>query len=206
MKMAVKTLAAKAAGEIELNDRVFAQDVREDLLNRVVLWQRSNRRPPARATKGRSEVTMTGKKVYRQKGTGGARHRNKAAPQYRGGGKAHGPHKRDYSMGLNKKIRAQGLRCALSSKQSEGHLIVIDNMEMKSPKTKALKENLAKLGVTSALFVDGDKPCENFTRACANLYKIDVLPAVGANVYDILNHETLVLSKAAVDRLEARLA
>jgi large subunit ribosomal protein L4 len=204
MKIEVKTLDGGSSGELELNDAVFALPVRGDILHRVVVWQLANRRAPARAAKERSDVNRTGKKVYKQKGTGSARHGDRAAPIFRGGGKAHGPKARTFELGLNKKIRALGLKTALSAKQAEGRLIVIESLALDQAKTKALKEKLAKLGVKSGLFVDGAAVEPSFRQACASLHKIDVLPVMGANVYDILNHETLVLTRAAVEQLEAR--
>ena len=204
MKVKVTTLDAQAAGDIELNDAIFAVPVRADILHRVVNWQLANRRAPARAAKERSDVKMTSKKMYRQKGSGSARHGNKAAPQFRKGGAAHGPRARTFDQSLNKKVRALGLKTALSAKQADGKLVVIDSLAVKEPKTKVLAEQLKKLGIASGLFIDGDAVDANFRLAAANLIKIDALPAVGANVYDILNHDTLVLTKAAVEKLEAR--
>ena len=204
MKIQVKTLAAADAGEMTLSSDTFGLEPRADILHRVVIWQLEKRREKARAAKERSDVRLTGKKFGPQKGSGRARHGNRAAPQFRGGGKAHGPKAREFNPGLNKKVRALGLRHALSAKMAEGKLIVVDSLVLDEAKTKALKENLAKLGVQSGLFVDGEAVDNNFALASRNLYKIDVLPAIGANVYDILNHEHLVLSQAAVESLEAR--
>lgn len=204
MKIDVKTLDGASAGQIELSDAVFAVPVRGDILHRVVTWQLAKRRAPARAAQERSDVNRTGKKAYKQKGTGSARHGNRRAPIFRGGGKAHGPRARSFEQGLNKKIRVLGLKTALSAKQAEGRLIVIENLALDAAKTRALKEKLGRLGVTSGLFIDGAAVDQSFRQACASLYKIDVMPAIGANVYDILNHETLVLTRAAVEQLEAR--
>lgn len=204
MKIQVKTLEAADAGEIKLNPETFGLEPRADLIHRVVTWQLEKRRGTARGAKERSDVRLTGKKFGPQKGSGRARHGNRAAPQFRGGGKAHGPRVRDFNPGLNKKVRALGLRHALSAKMAAGKLIVVDSLELGAAKTRALKENLAKLGIQSALFVDGNTVDNNFALASRNLYKIDVLPVIGANVYDILNHEHLVLSRAAVESLEAR--
>lgn len=204
MKMEIKTLDAKKAGEIDLKDDIFGREVRKDILHRVIVWQLANRRAPARAAKERSDVKMTSKKMYKQKGGGSARHGNKAAPQFRKGGKAHGPRARTFEQSLNKKIRALGLKTALSAKQAEGKLVVLDALTLKDAKTKALSEKLMKLGITSGLFIDGEAVDMNFKLACANLPKIDALPVIGANVYDILKHDTLVLTKAAVEKLEAR--
>lgn len=204
MKVDVKNLDAATVGQIDLVEEIFAREVRADILHRVVTWQLANRRAYARAAKERSDVKMTSKKMYRQKGSGSARHGNKAAPQFRKGGKAHGPRARDFAISLNKKIRALGLKTALSAKQAEGKLIVLENLDLSEGKTKVLADKLAKLGVTSGLFIDGDAVATGFKLAASNLPKIDVLPAIGANVYDILKHDTLVLTKAAVEKLEAR--
>ena len=202
MKAAMKMLDGTAAGDIELKDEIFALPVRGDILARVIHWQLANRRAPARAAKERSDVNRTGKKVYNQKGTGGARHGNRAAPQYVGGGAAHGPRARTFEQSLNKKIRMLGLKTALSAKQAEGKLVVVKDLATDG-KTKTLKASLEKLGLKKALFIDGDVNA-SFRMACANLYKIDVLPVIGANVYDIMNHDTLVLSEAAIAKLEER--
>ncbi|TXG83090.1 MAG: 50S ribosomal protein L4 [Sphingomonadales bacterium] len=204
MKIEVKTLDAASAGEIDLKDEIFGLEVRKDILHRVITWQLANRRAPARAARERSDVSLTGKKMYKQKGTGGARHGNRAAPQFRKGGKAHGPRARTFEQGLNKKIRALGLKTALSAKQAEGKLIVVDTLSLSDAKTKVLAERLTELGIRSGLFIDGATVDTGFRLACANLPKIDALPAIGANVYDILNHETLVLTRSAIEQLEAR--
>ena len=203
MKVKVQSLDGKASGDIELKDDIFGLEARPDILHRVVTWQLANRRDFVRGAKGRSEVSRTGKKFGRQKGGGTARHGSRRAPIFVGGGKAHGPSARDFSQSLNKKIRVLGLKTALSVKASEGKLIVVKDLEMKDPKTKALKDQLGKLGVERALFIDGERP-EGFTKAIRNLPHLDVLPSAGANVYDILNHDTLVLTTAAVEKLEAR--
>jgi large subunit ribosomal protein L4 len=203
MKIAIKTLDGGAAGDIDLKDEIFALPVRGDILARVIHWQLANRRAPARAARERSDVNRTGKKVYNQKGSGGARHGNRAAPQYVGGGKAHGPRARTFDIALNKKIRVLGLKTALSVKQAEGKLIVVKDLALTDAKTKTMKSMLAKLGVNKPLFIDGDVNV-NFRLACANLYKVDILPVVGANVYDILNHDSLVLTTSAIAKLEER--
>ena len=204
MQVDVKTLDAGNAGQIELNEAIFGLEPRADILFRVVNWQLANRRNPARAAKERSDVARTGKKFGRQKGGGTARHGDRRAPIFIGGGKAHGPRARTFEQSLNKKVRALGLKTALSTKAREGKLVVIENLSIGEAKTKALKERLVGLGITSGLFVDGEGVDANFKLACQNLHKIDVLPAIGANVYDILNHDTLVLTRAAVEKLEAR--
>ena len=205
MKVKVQTLeGGKASGDIELSDAVFGLEPRADILHRVITWQREKARGTARPTRERSDVARTGKKFGRQKGGGTARHGNRAAPQFIGGGKAHGPVVRDFNPGLNKKVRALGLKVALSAKVREGKLVVFDNLVLDAAKTKGLKANLEKLGVANGLFIDGTAVDVNFALASRNLYKVDVLPAIGANVYDILNHDHLVLTRAAVESLEAR--
>lgn len=204
MKMQVKTLAAADAGEIVLNPEIFALPERADILHRVVTWQLEKRRGTARAARERSDVARTGKKFGRQKGGGTARHGNRAAPMFSGGGKAHGPRVRDFNPLLNKKVRALGLKTALSVKAAEGKLLVVDNLSLDAAKTRGLRQVLAGLGIESGLFIDGAHVDVNFALASRNLYKVDVLPAVGANVYDILNHDHLVLTRAAVESLEAR--
>lgn len=203
MKVKVQTLDAKAAGDIDLKDEIFGLEARADILHRVITWQLANRRGFARAARERSDVARTGKKFGRQKGGGTARHGNRRSPIFIGGGKAHGPRARSFEQGLNKKVRVLGLKTALSVKAAEGKLIILKDLDLKDAKTKALKARLAGLGITTALFIDGDTPA-NFSMACANLHKIDVLPVMGANVYDILNHDTLVLTTAAIEKLEAR--
>ena len=205
MKVQVKTLDAQGSGDLELNDAVFGVEPRADILHRVVTWQLVNRRAPARATRERSDVARTGKKFGRQKGGGTARHGDRRAPIFIGGGKAHGARARVFSASLNKKVRALGLKMALSSKAQGGQLIVIDNLDLPEGKTKALQERLGKLGFgKTALVIDGDALNVSFARASSNLGMVNLLPAMGANVYDIMRHETLVLTKAAVEKLEAR--
>ena len=193
-----------AAGDIELNDAVFGVEPRADILHRVVTWQLENRRGTARPTRERADVARTGKKYGRQKGGGTARHGDRRAPIFIGGGKAHGARLRDFEQSLNKKVRALGLRMALSAKAKDG-LVVVDSLELKDAKTKALKEQLGKLGFgKTALVIDGDALNVGFAMASSNLREINLLPAVGANVYDILKADTLVLTRAAVEKLEAR--
>jgi len=205
MKVKVQTLDATASGDIELNDTVFGVEPRADVLHRVITWQLEKRRGTARKARERSEVARTGKKFGRQKGGGTARHGDRRAPVFVGGGKAHGPRVRDFNPSLNKKIRSLGLRMALSSKAKDGTLIVVDTLELKDAKTKAVAAQFGKLGLgKTALVIDGDAVAEGFARATSNLIGVNVLPAVGANVYDILKHETLVLTRAAVEKLEAR--
>jgi large subunit ribosomal protein L4 len=205
MKLTVQTLDAKKSGDIELADDVFGIEARADILHRVVTWQLEKRRATARPTRERADVARTGKKFGNQKGGGTARHGNRRAPNFIGGGKAHGARLRDFNPSLNKKIRTLGLKMALSSKAAAGQIVVMDNLAVKEGKTKALVANLAKLGFgKTALVIDGDMVDNSFALASANLHGINVMPAVGANVYDILKAETLVLTRAAVEKLEAR--
>jgi large subunit ribosomal protein L4 len=205
MKVKVQTLEAKAGGDIDLNDEIFGVEPRADILHRVVTWQLINRRGPARAARERSDVARTGKKFGRQKGGGTARHGDRRAPIFIGGGKAHGPRARVFTSSLNKKVRALGLKMALSSKAKEGKLLVVDNLDVKDGKTKALQAQLSKLGFgKTSLVIDGDALNVSFAHASANLQSINLMPAIGANVYDIMRHETLVLTRAAVEKLEAR--
>ena len=193
-----------AAGEIELNDAVFGLEPRADILHRVVTWQLENRRGTARGARERSDVARTGKKFGNQKGGGTARHGDRKAPIFIGGGKAHGPRVRDFNLSLNKKVRALGLKLALSSKVNSG-LVIVENLELAEAKTKALAATLATAGFAGkVLVIDGEAVNENFARAAGNIVGVNVLPAVGANVYDILKHDTLVLTRAAVEKLEAR--
>lgn len=205
MKLKVQTLDAKGKGDIDLNDDVFGLEPRADILHRVITWQLEKRRATARPTRERADVARTGKKFGRQKGGGTARHGNRRAPNFIGGGKAHGARLRDFNPSLNKKVRAMGLKMALSDKAKTGSLIVMDSLAVKEGKTKTLALSLAKLGFGNrALVIDGDQVEASFARASANLIGVDVLPAVGANVYDIVKADTLVLTRAAVEKLEAR--
>ena len=207
MKVKVQKIdGGKASGEVELNDAVFGVEPRADILHRVVTWQLENRRGTARPTRERSDVNRTGKKYGKQKGGGVARHGDRGAPIFIGGGKAHGARKREFEQSLNKKIRALGLKMALSSKAKDG-LVVVDSLELKDAKTKALKGQFDKAGYAGkVLVIDGESVNDGFAKAAGNLPGINVLPAMGANVYDILNHDTLVLTKDAVEKLEARFA
>ena len=204
MKVKVTTLDAGKAGDLELNDAVFGIEPRAEILHRVVTWQLEKRRGTARGARERSDVARTGKKFGRQKGGGTARHGDRRAPIFVGGGKAHGPRVRDFNPSLNKKIRALGLKMALSAKAKAGAITILDNLDVKDGKTKALVENLAKLNLTKALFIDGDAINVSFANASYNIVGVHVMPAVGANVYDILKADALVLTRAAVEKLEAR--
>ena len=208
MKVKVQTLGsadAAKAGDVTLDDAIFGVEPRADILHRVVTWQLSNRRGMARAARERSDVNRTGKKFGKQKGGGTARHGDRRAPIFIGGGKAHGPRARLFTLGLNKKVRALGLKMALSSKAAGGNLVVLDNLDVAEGKTKALSEQLTKLGFgKTALFIDGEALNVGFARASSNLGHVNLLPAAGANVYDIMRHETLVLTRAGLEKLEAR--
>jgi len=206
MKVQVKNLdGSSAKGDIELNDAIFGVEPRADILHRVVTWQLEKRRGTARGTRERSDVARTGKRLGNQKGGGTARHGDRAAPIFIGGGKAHGARVRDFNPSLNKKVRALGLKMALSAKVKDGSLIVLNGLDVEEGKTKTLAALLAKLGFgNKALVIDGDALNISFANASGNLRGVNLLPAVGANVYDILNHDTLVLTRAAVEKLEAR--
>lgn len=205
MKVDVITLEAGSAGSVDLSDAIFSLPARQDLLQRTVRWQLAKRQAGTHKTKGRSEIALTGKKFVKQKGSGGARHGDRKAPQFRGGGKAFGPVVRSHEHDLPKKVRKLALKTALSVKQAEGNLVVLDQASLADPKTKGLVSLLAKLGWSNALIIDGDAVEHNFARAAANIPHIDVLLSQGANVYDILRHNTLVLTKAGLERLEERL-
>ena len=207
MKVKVQTLDAKGKGDIELSDDIFGIDPRADILHRVITWQLEKARATARGARERSDVARTGKKFGNQKGGGTARHGNRRAPNFVGGGKAHGPRVRDFNPSLNKKIRTLGLKMALSSKAKDGTLVVIENVAVKDAKTGALAAMLAKLNFGKrTLVIDGTQVETNFALAASNLIGVDAMPAMGANVYDIIRAETLVLTRAGVEQLEARLA
>jgi len=204
MKLPVKNLANEAVGEIDLDDSVFAVPVREDLIFRAVNWQLAKRRAGTHKTKGISEISGTTKKPYKQKGTGRARQGSLRSPQFRGGARIFGPVVRSHAHDLTKKVRKQALRVALSAKAADGKLIVLDAAKAATPKTKDLATRFKALGWDSVLVIDG-RVDDNFALASRNIPKVDVLPQIGANVYDILRRDTLVLTKDAVEALEARL-
>lgn len=189
---------------IELSDAVFGLEPRADILHRVVTWQLEKRRGTARGTRERADVARSGKKLGRQKGGGTARHGDKRAPVFIGGGKAHGARVRDFNPSLNKKVRALGLKMALSAKAKDGKLIVMDSLAVDNAKTAVLAKSFGTIGAKRALVIDGDMVEASFALAAGNIRAIDVLPAAGANVYDILKADTLVLSRSAVEKLEAR--
>jgi large subunit ribosomal protein L4 len=204
MDLTVTTLDGKDAGKVSLSDAIFGLDPREDILARVVRWQLAKKQQGTHKSLNRSDISRTGAKMYRQKGTGRARHSSGRAPQFRGGGKAHGPVVRSHEHDLPKKVRALGLRHALSAKLRSEDLIVIDDLAAKEAKTKALVGSLAKLGLSNALIIGGAEIDGNFKLAARNIPNIDVLPIQGINVYDILRRGKLVLSKAAIEALEER--
>ncbi|WP_374765034.1 50S ribosomal protein L4 [Yunchengibacter salinarum] len=205
MKTKLLTLDASESGDIDLDDAIFGVTPRADILHRVVNWQLAKRRAGTHAVQFRSDVSRTGKKFGRQKGSGGARHGSRRSNIFVGGGRAFGPIPRDHGHKLPKKVRELGLKTALSAKQAEGKLIVLDSAELDSGKTKDLKVRLEKLGAINALIIDGAEVNDSFKRAAANLPTVDVLPSQGANVYDIIRRDTLVLTKAAVAKLQERL-
>ena len=205
MKLSVIQLDGKAAGDVELSDAVFGiSDIRGDILSRTVNWQLAKRRAGTHKVQTRNENSRTGTKMYKQTGTGGARHGSRRAPQFVGGSRAFGPVVRSHAFDLPKKIRALALRHALSSKAKAGELVVVDTLTVKEAKTAALRETFGKLGWTKALIIAGPEVDTNFGLAARNIPHIDVLPNAGLNVYDILRADKLVLTKAAVEAIEAR--
>jgi len=205
MKQKVLTLDAKSAGEIDLKDEIFGLTPRADLIQRVIVWQLAKRRAGTHKTKTRGEVDRTTKKWYRQKGTGSARHGARSAPLFVGGGKAMAPVVRSHEFDLPKKVRAAGLRHALSSKVKDAKLVVLDEVTVAAVKTKALANQLGKIANTGMLIVDGAFD-HKFALSARNLANVDLLPAAGLNVYDVLRRDTLVMTKAAVKAIEERLS
>jgi large subunit ribosomal protein L4 len=205
MKCPVIDISNKKVGDIDLDEAVFGLDARPDLLARIVDWQLAKRRAGTHKTKGRKEVAGTGAKPFRQKGTGRARQGSRQSPQQRGGGVVFGPVVRSHEYGMTKKVRRLALRTALSVKQADGKLIILDSAQAKTPKTTELAKHVADLGWNSTLVIDGAEVDANFARAARNIPGLDVLPSQGANVYDILRRDTLVLTKEAVDKLVERL-
>ena len=204
MKLGITSLDGASAGEIELSDDVFGLEPRADIIARMVNWQLAKRRAGSAKTLGRADIARTGKKMYKQKGTGGARHGSMRVPQFRGGGRAMGPVIRSFEHDLTQKVRALALRHALSAKAKAGELIVWSDATLAEAKTKLLREGFKKASLENVLIVDGAEVNANFALAARNLQKVDVLPVQGANVYDIMRREKLVLTKAAVEALEAR--
>jgi large subunit ribosomal protein L4 len=204
MKVDVLSLENKKAGSVDLDDAIFGLEARADILHRCVVYQLAKRQQGTRKTKERNEINATTKKFGKQKGGGGARHGNRAAPQFRGGGVAHGPRVRSHAISLPKKVRRLALKHALSSKLADGSIVIIDEAKLKNAKTKAATDAFAKLNIANALIVDMEFD-EGFGLAVRNVPGVDLIPVMGANVYDILRKEKLVLTKAAVEGLEARL-
>ena len=206
MQLDIINFEGKKVGSVELTDGIFGLEPRADILHRVVTWQRAKQRAGTHAVKSVSDVAGSGKKAFKQKKTGNARQGERYNVHMRGGGVVHGPVVRDHSIDLPKKIRSLGLKMALSSKLKDGSLIVIDSEKLESAKTNAFAKQLKKLDIASALFVGAAELDENFKKSAANIVNIDVLPTIGLNVLDILNHEKLVLTADAVKAIEARLA
>ena len=204
MELKVTTLEGKDAGSVELSDAIFGLEPRTDIIHRCVVWQLAKRQRGTHAVKNRADINRTGKKMYRQKGTGSARHGSARVNLFRGGGRSFGPQVRSHEIGLPKKVRALALKHALSAKAKDGGLVVIDSAQVKEAKTKALVGHFSGLGLTNALIIDGAELNTGFATAARNIPNIDVLPIQGINVYDILRRQKLVLTKAAVDALEAR--
>jgi large subunit ribosomal protein L4 len=204
MELKITTLDGKEAGSVTLSDAIFGLEPRADLIHRCVVWQLAKRRAGTHAVKNRADIWRTGKKMYAQKGTGGARHGSARVPQFRGGGRAFGPVVRSHEIGLPKKVRALALKHALSAKAKDGGIIVLDKASVKDSKTKQLAKHFEKLGLKGALIIDGAEIEPNFRTAARNIPNIDVLPIQGINVYDIMRRGRLVLTKAAIDALEAR--
>ncbi len=205
MKLKVTDIDNKSAGEIELSDDIFGVPLRPDLLYRMVRWQLAKRRAGTHKTKGISDIQGTTKKPYKQKGTGNARQGSLRSPQFRGGAVIFGPLPRSHEHDLQKKVRKLALKVALSSKVADGKLIILDGLKTDDAKTRPLAKKLAKHGWNDVLFIDGDAVDEGFARAARNLPSVDVLPQTGANVYDILRRDTLILTRNAIEGLEARL-
>lgn len=205
MKLPVVKLDAKKAGEIELSDAVFGiTEIRSDILQRMVRYQLSKRQAGTHSTQNRDDVSVTTKKLYRQKGTGGARHGSRNAPIFVGGGVAHGPHPHSHAHGLPKKVRALAMKHALSSKVKDEALVILDALS--GEKTKDVSAQLKKLGISNALVIGGEKLDEKFAKAARNIPNIDVLPLAGLNVYDVMRRKTLVLTREAVEGVNARFA
>jgi len=206
MKLDVLNLDGTKAGSVELDDAIFGVAPRADILHRVVRYQLAKRRAGTHDTQNRGDVSRTHSKFGKQKGSGGARHGSRNAPIFRGGGVAHGPHPRSHAHSLNKKVRALGMKMALSAKAAEGSLIILDQATLDAPKTKVLLENFGKLGLTNALVIGGAQVDTNFQLAARNVPNVDVLPAAGLNVYDVLRRHKLVLSREAIEAISARFA
>ena len=205
MELKITTLTGEEKGSVSLSDTIFGLEPRQDLIQRCVVWQLAKRRAGTHKVKGRAEIWRTGKKMYKQKGTGGARHGSQRANLFRGGGRSFGPVVRSHAIGLPKKVRVLALKHALSAKARDGGIVLIEDAKLAETKTKVLKGHFARLGVANALIIDGAEVDNAFRLATRNIPNIDVLPIQGINVYDILRRNTLVLTRAALDALEARL-
>ncbi len=204
MEFKVTTLEGGEAGAIAVSDAIFGLDPRSDLIHRCIVWQLAKRRAGTHAVKNRADINRTGKKMYRQKGTGSARHGSARVNLFRGGGRSFGPQPRSHEIGLPKKVRALALKHALSAKAKDHGIIVIEALSVQQGKTKELRTSLQKLGLANALFIDGAEVAANVRAAARNIPNIDVLPVAGINVYDVMRRQKLVLTRAAVDALEAR--
>jgi len=205
VELKITTLTGEEKGSVSLSDTIFGLEPRQDLIQRCVVWQLAKRRAGTHKVKGRAEIWRTGKKMYKQKGTGGARHGSQRANLFRGGGRSFGPVVRSHAIGLPKKVRVLALKHALSAKARDGGIVLIEDARLAETKTKVLKDHFARLGVANALIIDGAEVDNAFRLATRNIPNIDVLPIQGINVYDILRRNTLVLTRAALDALEARL-
>jgi large subunit ribosomal protein L4 len=201
MELKVTSLDGKETGSVSVSDAIFGLDPRTDLIHRCVVWQLAKRQRGTHEVKNRADINRTGKKMYRQKGTGSARHGSAKVNLFRGGGRSFGPHTRSHEIGLPKKVRALALRHALSAKAKDDGIIVIDALTLKEAKTKALTSQLAKLGLSNALFIDGAELATDVRAAARNIRNIDVLPVAGINVYDVMRRHKLVLTRAAIDAL-----
>ena len=205
MKINVIDISSKASGTTNLSDAIFGLEPRKDILHRTVVYQLAKKRAGTHKVKNRAEITATTKKMYKQKGTGSARHGAKKVPQFRGGGRAFGPHPRDHSIKLTKKFRKLALKHALSSKLKDGNIVILSEAKLSKPKTSLLVKNLQKLAVDSALFIDAKEFDKNFELATMNIPNIDILPVQGINVYDMLKRDKLFITKAALKEIEGRL-
>ena len=205
MKINVIDISSKASGTTNLSDAIFGLEPRKDILHRTVVYQLAKKRAGTHKVKNRAEITATTKKMYKQKGTGSARHGSKKVPQFRGGGRAFGPHPRDHSIKLTKKFRKLALKHALSSKLKDGNIVILSEAKLSKPKTSLLVKNLQKLAVDSALFIDAKEFDKNFELATLNIPNIDILPVQGINVYDMLKRDKLFITKAALKEIEGRL-
>ena len=205
MKINVIDISSKASGTTNLSDAIFGLEPRKDILHRTVVYQLAKKRAGTHKVKNRAEITATTKKMYKQKGTGSARHGSKKVPQFRGGGRAFGPHPRDHSIKLTKKFRKLALKHALSSKLKDGNIVILSEAKLSKPKTSLLLKSLQKMAVDSALFIDAQEFDKNFELATMNIPNIDILPVQGINVYDMLKRDKLFITKAALKEIEGRL-